>query len=238
MTKEGRSFDTVTRPHADKVRAGVADKVVAELRRSIVFGSLEPGREFSLRETAAHLGVSTAPVREALRVLHGEGLIVTRRARSAVVAPLDAAELAAIYRLRRLIEPDLAARSCPLLTCADLEGLAAMVTVFGSPDVHVDEIYETHRRFHLALLGPAATPLDMRIIETLWHAAERYVRVGLIRPDPAPLGHRRRETSHRSVLDAFRTGDGEQARRALATHLEDNELVARRAITPAGGAPS
>ena len=105
----------------------VVEQVLGELRRSIVFGALKPGQEFSLRETATHLGVSTAPVREALRVLQGEGLIVARRARSAVVAPMDVEDLHSIYHLRRLIEPGIAARSCRLITDAQLTALDTMV---------------------------------------------------------------------------------------------------------------
>ena len=65
----------------------VTDQVTAELRRAIISGSMEPGQEFSLREAAGHLGVSFIPVREALRTLEKEGLILTRPGRSATAAP-------------------------------------------------------------------------------------------------------------------------------------------------------
>ena len=83
----------------------VVEQVMTELRRSILSGALEPGREFSLRELAEMLHVSIIPVREALRGLESEGLVVTRPGRSALVAPLDLDELQGIYRLRRLLEP-------------------------------------------------------------------------------------------------------------------------------------
>src|ERR1700683_4072723 len=76
----------------------VAEQVTVELRRSILSGALAPGREFSLREIADMLQVSFIPVREALRSLEGEGLVVTRPGRSALVAPLDLDELRGIYR--------------------------------------------------------------------------------------------------------------------------------------------
>jgi len=208
----------------------VVEQVIAEIRRSIVFGALKPGQEFSLRETAAHLGVSTAPVREALRVLQGEGLILVRRARSAVVAPMDRDDLASIYRLRRQIEPDLAVRSSGLITKASLANLDAIVATFGSDELGMSEIYDAHRDFHLELLKPAATPWDLRILETLWHAAERYVRVGFGRLDPDPAEHRRRGDAHHGLVEAFRSGDGEQVRLALVAHLDGNERLAREAL--------
>jgi DNA-binding GntR family transcriptional regulator len=208
----------------------VVEQVTAEIRRSIVFGELQPGQEFSLRETAAHLGVSTAPVREALRVLQGEGLIIARRARSAVVAPTDPDDLQAIYQLRRLIEPAIAGRSCGLLTDSDLAGLERMVTAFGDEHAGIDSIYEAHRQFHLALLGPAATAWDLRILETLWNAAERYVRIGFGRLDPVPAEHSRRGIAHQELLDAFRSRDVGAVQQAVLRHLDDNERIARRAI--------
>jgi DNA-binding FadR family transcriptional regulator len=74
----------------------VAEQVTVELRRSILSGALAPGQEFSLREIADMLQVSFIPVREALRSLEGEGLVVTRPGRSALVAPLDLDELRGI----------------------------------------------------------------------------------------------------------------------------------------------
>ena len=56
----------------------VVEQVMTELRRSILSGALAPGRELSLRELAEMLQVSIIPVREALRSLESEGLVVTR----------------------------------------------------------------------------------------------------------------------------------------------------------------
>jgi DNA-binding GntR family transcriptional regulator len=61
----------------------VADRVTSEIRHAILAGRLRPGQEFSLRHIAGQLGVSFIPVREALRSLEAEGLLITRRGRSA-----------------------------------------------------------------------------------------------------------------------------------------------------------
>ena len=104
----------------------VVDQVTIEIRRSILSGDLPPGQEFSLRKIAEQLGVSLIPVREALRRLESQGLVVTRRAKSALVAPLDPQEFRGIYRLRLVIEPELAARACALLTDDDYERLEVL----------------------------------------------------------------------------------------------------------------
>ncbi|WP_394618946.1 GntR family transcriptional regulator [Lentzea sp. JNUCC 0626] len=208
----------------------VAEQVTAELRRSILCGDLEPGREFSLREIAGMLNVSFIPVREALKNLETEGLVITRPGRSALVAPLDLADLQAIYRLRRTIEPEIAGRACLLLPDAELDRLDAMAAGFGDERLGMDAIYDAHHEFHLALLAPAASAWDVRLLGTLWRAAERYIRIGFGALDPDPGEHHRREEAHGSLVDVFRRRDPEAAAVAVREHLERNEQLALRAL--------
>jgi DNA-binding GntR family transcriptional regulator len=208
----------------------VVEQVTTEIRRSILSGALAPGQEFSLREMAGMLNVSFIPVREALRSLEAEGLVVTRPGRSTLVAPLDRADLHAIYRLRHELEPGIAARAASMLGPAELDRLTAQAAEFGQLDRGIDEIYDAHHAFHLALLRPAATEWDVRILGTLWRAAERYIRVGFGRLDPHPSEHDRREHAHHHLVDVFRGGHAEAVRRAVHDHLDHNEQIALRAL--------
>ncbi len=215
--------------------ASTVDQLVVAIRKRILSGELVPGQSFSLRALASEFGVSFIPVREALRSLESQGLIVTRPGRSAVVAPLDAVDLRSIYRLRLRLEPEIAYRACELLTPKDFERLEGLLVQFGDETKGIDEIYEAHHDFHLELLRPAATEWDLRILESLWHAGERYVRLAFGQRDFTPGEHRRREESHRSLLEPFRARDQEGAAYALRQHLESNETVAEQAIPAADG---
>jgi DNA-binding GntR family transcriptional regulator len=208
----------------------VAELVTAELRRSILSGALAPGQSFSLREIAGLLNVSFIPVREALRNLEAEGLVVIQPGRSATVAPINLEDLQAIYRLRRLLEPDLARRSCLLISDAELDRLAGHAVEFGDEDRSMDAIYDGHHEFHLALLGPAATSWDTRMLSTLWRAAERYVRIGFGLLDPDPDEHARRRRAHEELIAVFRQRDPDAAARAVDTHLDHNEQLAANAL--------
>jgi DNA-binding GntR family transcriptional regulator len=208
----------------------VTDQVTTELRRAIISGSMEPGQEFSLREAAGHLGVSFIPVREALRTLEKEGLILTRPGRSAIVAPVHLEDLHGIYRLRHNLEPEIASRSCALLSPEVLDRLEQDAVAFGREDWGIDEVYDAHQEFHLALLVPAATEWDLRILTTLWRAAERYIRIGFRRLDPQPEEHHRREHAHEELLTAFRGRDPRTVAEAVSDHLERNEQIARSAL--------
>ncbi|MFY9668185.1 GntR family transcriptional regulator [Trebonia sp.] len=209
----------------------LSEQVTNEIRRSILAGGLPPGRSLSLRKLAEQLDVSFIPVRDALRVLEAEGLVVNPPGRSATVAPLDLEEFHAIYRVRRLIEPDLARRAVPLLEDAELDQLYQAAAEFGGTERSMDDIYGDHRAFHLALVAPAASAWDIRILMMSERATERYVRIGFGLLDPDPGEHDRRREAHQLLIDEFRKRDPEIAARALDEHLARNEDLAHNALS-------
>lgn len=208
----------------------VGDLVTAELRRSILTGALAPGESFSLRELASMLNVSFIPVREALRNLESEGLVTFPPSRSATITPIDLEDLHAIYRLRRQLEPELARRSCTLISAAELDHLEREAVDFGDAERNMDAIYGAHHDFHLALFAPAATPWDVRVLTTLWRAGERYIRIGFGLRDPDPEEHHRRQHAHETLISVFRRRDPDAAARAVDEHLDHNEKIARAAL--------
>jgi DNA-binding GntR family transcriptional regulator len=210
----------------------VVEQVTEEIRRSILAGVLSPNQELSLRELADRLGVSTIPVREALRRLEGQGLLVTNPGRSSRVAPLDSADLRGIYRLRLMLEPEIASRSCLLLPDIELERLGDVVESFGVPGRRIDDLYDLHNDFHLRLLAPAATEWDVRTLRGLWHAAERYLRLAFGALEDHADEHPRREFAHTELLDGFRARDPALVESLVRQHLSDNEAIAQQAIAP------
>jgi DNA-binding GntR family transcriptional regulator len=203
------------------------DQVAAELRRAIVRGDMPPGSIFSLRAIAQQLGVSFIPVREALRSLEAQGLIVIRPGRSATVATLDRDDLHAIYRLRKLVEPEIAGRVGALLTDDIVATLEQMLLEFADEKTDNDQRWEIHRQFHLEMLRPAATTWDIRTLQMLWDAGERYVRHAFDKKNvEAPDGFQRRADAHRILLRAVASGDTRAASAATLDHLTRNEKIA------------
>lgn len=209
----------------------VVEQATDELRRSILAGKLAPGAEYSLRELAGMLDISFIPVREALRSLESEGLVIMRPGRSAVIPPLDLDDLHGIYRLRRTLEPEIARRSCVLLTDEELDRLEVQAAGFGATEHGMADIYDGHHAFHLALLAPAATAWDIRLLTVLWRAAERYIRIGFGQLDPDPAEHERRRNAHAGLLVAFRTRKPATVAAAVEQHLARNEQIAVSALS-------
>lgn len=199
-----------------------------ELRRAIVRGDMQPGSRFSLRDIASQLGVSFIPVREALRRLEAQGLIVIRPGRSAEVAKLDRDDLHAGYRLRKIIEPEISGRVSTILSADLVSRLEDLLVLYAKSDI--EQRWELHREFHLELLRPAATSWDIRTLQMLWDAGERYVRRAFDRSAAQPEEPERRAEAHRVLLQAVASGDVNVASAAALDHLIHNEQVALEGI--------
>ena len=201
--------------------SSAVDLVTAEIRRAVLTGSLAPGAQFSIRDLAGQLGVSHIPIREALRRLESQGLIILRPARSAEVASLTTADLQAIYRLRYVVELPLAAASVGRHDAAHTAHLRELLEGSRHPDPEL--AWQAHYDFHAALVHPAATPWDERILETLWTAAERYTHLVF---DPTRITETERERryqTHQVLLDAALGTDPAAMTKALTAHLQANE---------------
>jgi len=202
-------------------KASAVDLVLHEIRRSILSGELPPGQPFTVPALTEQLGVSHVPVREALRQLEAHGLVVLSPSRSAIVTPLDPDDLRAIYRLRILIEPELAALSAPGRTDTELAELDDMVRATFD---HVlgEAFWEPHRAFHAALIEPAAGDWDRRMLTPLWDASERYTRL-VFDPVEAPESFAtHRAHAHDELVDAARSRDPQRVHAAVREHLENN----------------
>jgi DNA-binding GntR family transcriptional regulator len=204
----------------------LVDRVGHAVRRAILEGRLRPGETLSISDLAADLGVSHSPVREALQRLSSQGLILLRPARTAVVAPLDLAELEEIYRLRELVEVDALGRAAPELSAVDIEALEREFELLSVAATDSDPFWDAHNAFHTALMAPVLTSRLQRIVTELWHAAERYIRIVYMETDVL-FTHSPRER-HQPLLAAARARDGEILRAAMTAHLRSNhEEVAR-----------
>jgi DNA-binding GntR family transcriptional regulator len=115
------------RPRAQRRRAvrreQLSDEVAAHLRADIMTGTLRPGTFIRLDETAAALGVSITPVREALRTLRGEGMVQLEPHRGHVVVALTRGDIEDIFWLQATIAKELAATAAERITDVEIDEL-------------------------------------------------------------------------------------------------------------------
>ncbi len=137
-------------------RGQLSDEVAGHLRTAIMSGALRPGTFIRLDETAAQLGVSITPVREALLKLRGEGMVQLEPHRGHVVLPLSRQDIEDIFWLQSTIATELAATAAEHVTDAEIdelehlnEALAAAVAA-GDADAISGTEFNFHRVFNRA----------------------------------------------------------------------------------------
>ncbi len=141
------------------LRQTVTGATVAELRRRILSGAVAAGEALRQDALAREFGISRIPLREAFHQLAAEGLVTLHPHRGAVVTELSAADIAELFDLRAMLEPDLIRRAVPRLTATDFERaetiLADYAAAIGRGDL---EAYgELNREYHLSSTAlPAA----------------------------------------------------------------------------------
>src|ERR1051325_9211293 len=97
-------------------RVSVVDNVTVLLRRALLAGEIKPGERITVAELERTFGVSHIPIREAVRRLETEGLIVALPQRAAVAAGVDLDDLAGLYDVRRIVECHVIERSIESMT--------------------------------------------------------------------------------------------------------------------------
>jgi DNA-binding GntR family transcriptional regulator len=137
-------------------RAQLSDEVAGHLRGAIMSGALRPGTFIRLDETAAQLGVSITPVREALLTLRGEGMVEQEPHRGHVVLPLSRKDIEDVFWLQATIAKELAATAAEHITEAEIDdleecnGVLAAAVAASDADALVAAEFAFHRAFHQA----------------------------------------------------------------------------------------
>jgi DNA-binding GntR family transcriptional regulator len=186
------------------------------LRRAVVEGELVPGQRVLQDDVAERLGVSVAPVREALRVLEQEGQVTYKPRRGYYVTELRIEDLAEIYELRRVLEERAVRQALPSLDDDALErvGVAAADCLRAAEAGEVAAELAANRRFHFGLLESPEQSHTMRLIRLLWDSTEAYRALYY----NSPQERRAAADAHQRILDAVRRGDADEVVAELDAH--------------------
>ncbi len=195
-------------------RGSLVDQVRDSIFAAITSGRLDPGDRLREIPISTHFGVSTTPVREALRRLESEGLVVVQPRRGAVVLALDDATVNDLYDLRLILETAACRRaaSAPEMDLSKVYTLMAqaesLVKGHESEFAHVD--VQLHRAIH-----------DLSGNRELALTAERvHRRIQAVRVRSAVPGRLRiAQNQHADIVEALRKRDPDLAEEAARKHI-------------------
>ena len=194
------------------------EAVLVELRREIATGGLRPGEQVLQEALAEQFGVSRVPLREALKILEGEGQVTYHPHRGYFVAELSVDDLVEVYRIRELLEAEAIRVGAPRATESERAAIEEHLTAceVASAVGDLTAMTAANRAFHFALYGTSGMPRLVRMIRLCWDATDVYR--SLYYADPAHRATVIRE--HRAIARAFARGDAEKAVSLLARHRE------------------
>lgn len=202
--------------------------VLMELRRQLLSRELRPGEPIRPDAIAAQLAVSRVPVREALKILEGEGQVEYRPHHGYFVTELLVNDLVEIYRIRELLEGEAVRVAVTAIEPATLERMReAMEEMERLGSDEILPMTEANRQFHFALLEAAGMPHLLHHILLLWNATDPFR--SLYYMDEQHLALVQRE--HREILAAVERGDAEAAVEVLDRHRR-NAIAALAEVLP------
>ena len=186
------------------------------LREEILTGAIPAGTITSQAALSERFEIGRTPLREALRLLEHEGLIVNAPNRRVRIADLTGADAEELYIMRIALETVAIALTVPRLTSidfAELDGYIAQMEYFMERRDGAG-LREPHRAFHLRLVS-AAGERGLREISALSDHAERYrLAYGASSDHDWDV----RSAEHRAILDAAEARDAQLSARRLAEH--------------------
>lgn len=210
------------------------EHAVSWLRHAIVTGGLRPGQRVGQEDVAASIGVSVAPVREALRVLEQEGQVTYIPRRGYFVTELRLADVQEIYELRGVLEERATRAALPRIgadALVRIRSAAADCVAAASVNDVVAEL-EANRRFHFEIMAAPDQPHTLRLIQLLWDSTEAYR--ALYYNDPQE--RHRAAAAHEEIVAAVERQDAEVLIDALASHrnraLDVLEAILGRVVEP------
>ncbi|MCF4129037.1 GntR family transcriptional regulator [Methylobacterium sp. SyP6R] len=196
-------------------RPSLTEQAAAALRRLILLNLLPPGEVLNEPDLVARLGVSRTPVREALKLLAGEGLVTLRRNRAALVARLDPADLVPLFELEMALESFCAGLAADRMTTAEIDRLdrlqAALEAARDDRDAYTRLNRQAHRLIVTAARSPAIAEAHGRAFARLERARNFALAAdGRVAESLA---------EHRAILEALRAREPERARTLMQAHV-------------------
>ena len=203
----------------------IREQTLDALREAILNGELKPGQTLIEMDLARQLGVSRAPIREALRILNSEALVETVPYHGTTVRRLSRADIEEIYSMRVLLETFAIERIVQAGKTDELGGLREIVAqmVIGGRDKDIRRLNWLDRDFHDALIAMSGH----RLLAAMWQNVSMKVRQVMALVNRRNSDLQQIAQSHLPLIAALERGDLGQATLLLRRHIASaGDLIA------------
>ena len=188
-----------------------SDMVTDALRELITDRQLSPGTPLRQRELAEQFDVSYTPVREALRRLESEGLVVTDVHRGATVARTESEETEENYRILTELEALAGTLAVAKMTADDLTEIEDLYRQVAACHPDDGRLVERNRQFHFRIYECARSPMLLLLLRLLWRSFPHGPQAG--RP------HQESVRQHAQLVKALRRRNEEEVAAVIRDHV-------------------
>ncbi|WP_424812962.1 GntR family transcriptional regulator [Roseococcus sp. YIM B11640] len=234
MSAAGQNRTGIALLAPDEAALSLGERAYRQLRESIVRGELPPGRKISERGLATALGISAQPVREALRRLEQDGMVVTLPRSGSVVAEV-AGQLGELGRIRAALEGVAAALAAERLDTAAYATLGHLLQRMkaGTAAADREALDEANEEFHALIHRATGNPFLIRSLSSL-RAYDHLGRHRAVGSTPRDLPKALRE--HQGIVAALKRRDPALAEARMRHHIL-RSLVTNGVLLPPPRAP-
>ena len=204
----------------------VSDSVYLWVKNAIIQGEFKPGEHIAQERLTKTLGVSRTPVRDAIKRLEAEGLLITKPHCGAVVFQLSKERLTEIYDIRILMEQYCAARTCIRASDDDIRQLEEISLKMLDFSNNSKEFMQLDRQFHTRICELSGCDDTVEILQGLWNKCDSFKSIYY------PLEGRINDTlsEHAKIIQGLKNRDIDATKQAIYGHLKDVvECVGRQA---------
>lgn len=204
------------------------DVVFNTLRQAILKGELEPGERLMEIQLADRLGVSRTPIREAIRKLELEGLVLMIPRKGAEVAKISEKSLRDVLEVRRSLEELAIELACQRMTESDIKELEEAQEAFREA-IHsagAMTIAETDEHYHDIIYNGTGNNRLVQILNNLREQMYRYRLEYIKDADKRQI----LVVEHDYILKAIRSRHVAEAKKAIREHIDNQEITVSKNI--------
>ena len=205
------------------------DVVFNTLRRAILKGELKPGERLMEITLADKLGVSRTPIREAIRKLELEGLVVMAPRKGAKVASITERDLNDVLEVRKGMEVLAISLACKRITGEELEKLETIEQSFQKliESGNLTELAEMDVKFHDTIYQATNNQRLVQLLNNLREQMYRY-RMEYLKDIAV---RRTLAEEHKAICRALRERDEQQAEESVSIHTDNQQKAIIRSLS-------
>lgn len=200
-----------------------------QIVRDIRAGMLMPGDRLTEMDLAARFGISRTPVREAIRQLEADGLVVHMPHLGATIRTLNHSEISELYEMRAVLESTSARFAARAASAVEMEEIAAIQDAMARA-TSAEDRYRQNQNFHAAILDAARNRFLLRAVQSVQKTLLILGRSTMEKPDRAVAA----VAEHSAILKALNARDEDEAERAMRQHIQRAHAARLRQIRDSG----